>query len=180
MKTQIIELLPDELDLYNCIPFSKKGTDLSHEDISKASEAAESLVHSLISRKAIPETRIRYFIEPAYNTHSKKSHRQIFEMNGCAGDEIYKHPHFWPFLHYFIHGPNLPEETKERFIGIVSSESFISGSDIPELRDFVRSETRKHELNPKAASEEFYKLSLECQIEEHLARQIRDYVHAIR
>jgi hypothetical protein len=180
MEIQIIDLLPDELSFYNSIPFSRKGTELSHEDIVKASEAAVLLVHSLISRKAIPETRIRYFFEPEYNTHSKKSHRQIFEMNGCSGDEIYKHPHFWPFLHYFIHGPDLPEETKERFIGIVGSESYISGSDIPGLRDFVRSETRKHELNPKAASEEFYKLSLECQIEEHLARLIRDYVHAIQ
>lgn len=180
MQIRKVDLLPEEIILYNSIPFSKKGTEVLHEDIVKASEAAVSLVHSLISRKAIPEIRVRYFIEPEYNTYSKKSHQQIFEMNGNSGDEIYRHPHFWPFLRYFIHGPDLPEETKERFIGIVSSDAFISGSDIPGLRDFVRTETRTHRLDPKSTSEEFYKLALECGIEEYLARLIRDYVHTIR
>lgn len=63
---------------------------------------------------------------------------------------------------------------------MVSKEEYISGSDMPVFRDFVRTETRKHGLEPKEASEEFYKLALECGIVEHLARIIRDYVRAIK
>lgn len=101
-------------------------------------------------------------------------------MNGTSGENIYKHPHFLSFLHYFIFGPDLPETIKEAFLRIVSSEPYISGSDMPGLRKFVRSETRKYGLKPKEASEEFYKLALECGIEEYLARMIRDGVHTIR
>jgi len=180
MGIQEIDLTPEELDLYKCIHFSPKGGKLSHEEYEIASTAAASLFLSLLKRKAIPEIRIRYFNDPAFNTSSKKSHKEIFEMNGTSGEKIYKHPHFLAFLRYFIFGPDLPATIIDAFSKIVSRESYISGSDMPGLRTFVRSETRKYELNPKTASEEFYKLALECGIEEYLARMIRNAVHTIR
>jgi len=180
MQALEIELMPNELDLYKQIPFSKKGVELTHEEIIKGSEASALLVDSLFKRKAIPEVRLQYFINPLYNIHSKRSHKGIFEMNGTHGKEIFQHPHFWPYLHYWIHGPDLPEKTKREFMTLVGKEEYISGSDMPVFRDFVRAETRKYGLEPKEASEEFYKLALECGIVEHLARMIRDYVRAIK
>lgn len=180
MEISVIKLSPEELDFTKCIPFSPTRGVLSQKENTIASTAAFSLMRSLLKRKAIPKIRIRYFIDADYNTSSNKSHKEIFEMNGTSGNDIYKHPHFWPFLHYFIYGPDLPEATKEAFLQIVSSEEYISGSDMPGLRKFVRSETRKYGLNPKGAAEEFYKLSLECGIEEYLARMIRDAVRTIR
>lgn len=180
MQIQKVELTPDELSLYNKIPFTKSGTKLSHEDSLVGSGASIQLVHSLSQRKAIPEIRLQYFRDPTYNTHSKKSHKEIFESNGTRGDAICRHPHFWPFLYYFIHGPDLPEETKEKFIDIVSGVENISGSDMPGLRVFVRAETRKYGLAPDAASEEFYKLALECGIGEGYARLLRNHVLATR
>jgi len=175
-----IELMPNELDLYKQIPFSKKGVELTDEEIIKGSEASVLLVDSLLKRQAIPEVRLQYFINPLYNIHSKRSHKDIFEMNGTHGEDIVRHPHFWPYLYYWIHGPDLPKKTKQEFITLVRKEEYISGSDIPVFRDFVRTETRKYGLKPKEASEEFYRLALECGIVEHLARMIRDYVRAIK
>ncbi len=176
MQIQKIELTLDELNLYNKIPLYKSGPKPRHEDILAGSEASMQLVCSLLQRNAIPEIRLQYFINSTYNTHSKKSHKALFEENKTHGEAIYRHPHFWPFLNYWIHGPDLPEETKEKFIGIVSAEAYISGSDMPGLRVLVRAETRNHRLVPQTASEEFYKLALECGIGEGYARLLRNHV----
>ena len=54
-----------------------------------------ALLQSLFEREAIPEERLRYWKDPAYNTSSgKASHRDVFERNGCMGWEIFAHPHF--------------------------------------------------------------------------------------
>jgi hypothetical protein len=180
MEISVIELTSEELELIRCIPFSPKREALSQEEYAIASTAAASLMRSLLKRKVIPKIRIRYFFDADFNTRSRKSHKEIFEMNGTSGEDIYKHPHFWPFLHYFIFGPDLPKEIKEAFLQIIGSEEYISGSDMAGLRKFVRSQTRKYGLYPKEVSEEFYKLALECGIENNLARMIRDAVQTIK
>ena len=162
MKIPVIELTPEEFELIRCIPFSPKCELLSQEEYACASSAAVSLMRSLLKRKVIPKIRLYYFVDADFNSRSRKSHKEIFEINGTSGEDIYKHPHFWPFLHYFIFGPDLREEIKEAFLRIVGSEEYISGSDIPKLRQFVRDQTRNYGLYPKKASEEFYKLALEC------------------
>ena len=68
----------------------------------------------------------------------------------------------------------------EGFIQIVEREQYISGSDMPGLEKFARDETRRFDLVPHKASEEFYKLSLECGINKDLSQMIRNAIHTIR
>jgi hypothetical protein len=181
MKIIQIDLTQEEQKQYNQIHFSAQGhTQSTDEDFKASSNAAASLTLSLLNRKAIPEIRIRYFVDPTSNIRTKMSHKEIFEKNGTFGEDIFKHRHFLPYLHYFIFGPDLPKETINAFSQIVRAEPFISGSDMPGLRKFVQSETRKFRLNPKNADEEFYKLALEWGIDKDLARMIGHDVRICR
>ena len=181
MKMLKVELTQAEQELYTQICFqSPSQMQLSDMDLKISANAATSLTLSLLNRKAIPEIRIRYFVDPALNIGTKMSHKEIFEKNGTSGENIFRHRHFLPYLHYFIFGPDLPKETIDVFAQFVSAEPFISGSDMPRLRKLVRSETRRYELNPKEVCEEFYKLALECGINNDLARMLRDDVRMVR
>lgn len=181
MRILKIELTQAEQELYNKICFpSPNQMQLSDLDLKASANAATSLTLSLLNRKAIPENRIRYFVDPDLNIGTKMSHKEVFEKNGTSAKNIFSHRHFLPYLHYFIFGPDLPTETIDAFSQIVSAEPFISGSDMPGLRKFVRSESRKYRLDPKDACEEFYKLALECGINNDLARMLRDDVRMVR
>lgn len=181
MKILKVKLTQAEQELYTQIHFqSQSQMQLSDMDLKTSANAATSLILSLLDRKAIPENRIRYFTDPDLNIGTKISHKEVFEKNGTSGKNIFRHRNFLPYLQYFIFGPDLPKETIDVFSQIISAESFISGSDVPGLRKFVRSETRKYRLIPKEACEEFNKLALECGINNELARILRDDVRMVR
>lgn len=107
-----------------------------------------------------------------------KSHLNVFERNGTAGNEILRHPNFHKYLLYFIEGPSLPAKTVAQFCAVIDSLGSVSGEDILELRNLVRRLTRESGLNPYDASEEFFKLALECgasaAIAESLLRAVRE------
>jgi hypothetical protein len=110
---QPITLLPKEKVMWNEI--KEYGSPLGggkQMDEILASQA--ELTKLLLSRKAIPDIRIKYFTVPEFNTGNPKvSHQATFERNGTTGQQIFEHPHFRAYLQYFIGGPDLGEEIKQ-------------------------------------------------------------------
>jgi hypothetical protein len=144
-------------------------------------DAALNLAKLLLQRDAIPEIRMKYFNDPDFNIGGKgKSRRQIFEKNGTSGEAIFRHPHFLKYLQYFVYGPNLPREVVAAFEERIAESGFITSSDLVPLGRFARQLVRANHLNSSDAAEEFFKLTLECGLELHEARLIRDSVKAAR
>lgn len=123
-------------------------------------QAARSLLKSLHSRAAIPQARIRDFTEP-FSGGRGKSHKDVFESNGCRGDAIAEHPHFVKYLRYFMNGPALPVETIEGFREIIIEDSGTSSTVMDQLCKFVRVESRRLKLDRDVAREEFWRLAQE-------------------
>jgi hypothetical protein len=134
-------------------------------------KAAHALLESLNSRGAIPEVRVRNFIDPFPGGHGK-SHKDIFVKNGCSGDAIFEHPHFVSYLRYFMDGPALPTSTIEGFRKILIEDSGTSGMVMDQLCKLVRAETRRLRLERSVAKEEFWRLAQE--VEYSQAETIRD------
>jgi hypothetical protein len=79
--------------------------------------------------------RVKGFTDPKlYPGGRGKSRQQVFENNGCVGEEIFRHPHFLEYennggvgeeifrhphfleyLWYFLYGTNLPASAIEEF-----------------------------------------------------------------
>lgn len=177
-KILYVELTPEEQLLYDQV--NRAPLEKSKFREPYRGDQAFTLLKMLLARKAIPELRIRYFTDPSFNIGTKKSRKQIFEVNGTKGDEIFKHPHFLPFLIYFISGPNLPKEIIDNFNKLVAAEPYISGSDLQAIQQFVRNATRQHDLIPREACEEFYKLALECGLGVDHSRFVRETVRSMK
>jgi len=173
----IVELTDEEAKLLSKISF---GHSYDHEVLRMSCAAAGSLAKLILGRKVVPEIRLRYFTDPDLNIGSKKSRQAIFESNGTSGESILSHGNFLPYLRYFIFGPNLPEQVVSAFCTQAYSSEYVSGGDIETLRKEAKTSTRSHNLVPSEASEEFFKLALECGMEVSYARSIRDAVRAIR
>lgn len=169
-----IALTADEQALREQIDFDPRGPGF-HDTLQRSCKAAKPLALSLMKRKAIPEIRLAYFTDARYNVGSKRSRKEIFEGNGCTGEDILEHGTFLKYLNYFIKGPDLPAATIERFCALLNEDR-----DRQEVRAFARAEVRARGLDPREASEEFYKLALECACDEGYARSIRDAARAVR
>ncbi len=169
-----ITLTVKEQKLRDQIDFDPQGPGF-HETLRRSCSAAKPLALSLMKRKAIPDIRLAYFTDPQYNVGSKRSHKEIFENNGCSGDDILEHGAFLKYLNYFIHGPDLPRPTIEGFCELLDCDR-----DRHEVRAYARAQVRARGLDPREASEEFYKLALECDCDEGYARSIRDAARATR
>lgn len=153
-----------------------------HSEVKRNGELAAALMELLLTRKdAIPFHRIYYFTKPEYNVGGRGSSRkQIFERNGTSGKAIFHHPHFLPYLRYFVHGPDLPLEIRIAFKEKIDDCGQITSGDILPLAKLARQLTRTHELNPREASEEFFKLALEYDLGTDWASTIRSQVRTIR
>lgn len=139
------------------------------------------LLQSLAERDAIPSQRLKYWDDPAYNTGGTKvSHKGVFERNGCHGEEIYTHPHFIPFLRYFLFGAELPDATKAAFEDKVGNPEWVTSSDIVPIGTFARNLTRNHGLNKRDAPEEFFKLCLDVGLPLSTAESVRRSVMQVR
>src|SRR6185369_17528680 len=102
----MLELTPEEAKLYALIP-----TELeSGMDWPPIADAMASLVTSLRERDAIPEVRMRVFNDPRFAEFGSKSPLEVFESNGTRGNDILRHGHFVEWIHYFVNGPDLPQE----------------------------------------------------------------------
>jgi hypothetical protein len=172
----VLELTEEEKDLLSQIYFHPLHSPEFQAIIRVSCAAAAQLASSLLSRKAIPEMRLRYFNDPNLNIGSKKSRKQVFEANGTYGNAILEHAHFLPYLQYFIFGPQLPSAIINGFCDLISSPY----NDLVKMRQFSRNAFRQFDLNPREACEEFFKLALECGLDPSYARSIRDAVRTAR
>ncbi len=178
-KPQPVPLTPEESALFDRIDFELSGEYASRmESLAAAADLAESL----IARGAIPEVRRRYLTDPELNVGGRnKSRIAVFEGNGTHSREILEHPHFLKYLRYFLLGPDLPEETIERFRKVLIDNAGTSGMMLDALCQCARAETRRLTLERRhEAVEEFFKLALECGVDDGVARSIRDAVRSVR
>lgn len=172
-------LTPEEQELWDAIPFRMDWTARPLMTPA-AMEAAHGLTLSLLRREAIPPIRVDYFIDPELNIGQRRSREQIFEGNGTAGEDIFRHPHFFPYLHYFVVGPDLPQATIDRFAQAVADCGLVTSGDEEGLQRLARAEVRRCGLERKAGAEEFFKLALELELDVYTARAIRDSVMKLR
>ena len=139
------------------------------------------LMHLLLARSAIPAQRLAYFDDPTYrHGRIKGSRRKLFERNGTADDEIYRHPNFLEHLRYFLFGASLPNSVIERFSEAAGRFGHVGPSDALELGKLARDLTRQFGLQPHEASDEFFKLALDCGIYHGHAERIANSVRNIR
>ncbi len=162
-----IVLTPEEQAYLARIEFepARPGFD---DALRRSCAAAKPLALSLLDRRAIPAVRLAYFTEAQYNVGSKCSREEVFERNGTRGEEILEDGNFLKFLRYFIEGPDLPKPTIDGFCDLVTPFD-----DREQLRAFARAQIRARRLDRHEASEEFYKLALECLLDESTARSVR-------
>ena len=140
-----------------------------------------ALLKSLFEREAIPEERLRYWKDPAYNTGSRKaSHRDVFERNGCTGWEIFAHPHFLPYLRFFLFGADLPDAVIAKFAEKVGNPQGVTSSDIVPIIKFARALAREYRLDQVRASEEFFKLCLDMGLDRSTAISVMRSVKKLR
>lgn len=153
-EIKAIQLTPDEATLQKQMEAELSG------DCCYTGKPASALFKSLLGRKAIPQIRLDDFTKP-FPGGRGKSHRDVFEQNGCEGRAIFEHPHFVPFLRYFIDGPALPAGTIDGFRKILIEDAGTSGMMMDQLCKFVREETRKLHLERQEAREKFWRLAQE-------------------
>jgi hypothetical protein len=173
-----IDLTPDERELVSKIDFNPASAEHHDAEYWRAvGEASVALMRSLIARKGIPEIRTKYFTDPEFNIGGRgKSRAAGFEKNHTQGEAIFRHGHFLKYLHYFLHGPDLPPDVVEAFRQKIADIGFVTSSDIVPLGAFARQLARTHRIGGGEAAEEFFKLALELGLELHEARVIRDSV----
>jgi hypothetical protein len=172
-----IELTEREKSLVSQIDFDPVPTSHNADSWQPIADAIVALMHSLLERDAIPPARWSFFTNPnCFVGGNGRSHRKTFENNGRRGDDIYRDVNFVRYLRYFLYGAKLEKPVTDAFqqkatTGITASY---------ELADFARKLTREHQLEPHRAAEEFYKLALDCGLDTHDARSVRDRVKKTR
>jgi len=140
------------------------GQDAGHHPTRRCTRPSSTLLHG-----------------PAYRIGGRGSSRQqALERNGCYGVEILKHPHFLPYLHYFVLGPDLPDAISSAFRARFEACGGVTSSDIVPLGREAKALTREYALKPYDAREVFYKLALDCGRSSSVATSIRDAVKSIR
>jgi hypothetical protein len=140
-------------------------------------EIARSLAQSLIARNAIPLIRVNYFVKPEYNLGNPRSSKKDgFERKGVTGEAIPKHPHFLPYLKYFIYGAELPEPLKQGFYSI-KLDSFDDDDFIekawPKMKAYL---TANRHLDRNTIAEEIFKLCLDLEVDLTYAKRLRNKI----
>lgn len=155
--------------------------EFSHDNnkILESCKAAAQLAILLLQREAIPEIRIRFFIEAEFNIGKEKSRFGEFESEGITGYAVFEDPRFLEHLRYFIFGPNLPYQVLAEFSNIAYPYEYISGGDVKDLRELAISLVEEHKLNSKYVACEFFKLALECGMDVYYAQSILETVYSI-
>lgn len=177
MREPDIPLTAEERTLFSTICLDWRQ---DHDELQDSLTAMEAVASSILERNVVPEVRVDYFTKPDFNpTGRGKSRQDIFERNGTSGREILKHPHFLKHLEYFICGPDLPITAVEKFRNEAGS-SHLTGSDVINLGPYARSCVRQHRLDPYHASEEFFKLAIECGATPGFADNLRKSIRTIK
>ena len=171
MGNYAIELTDGESAHVAGIELDKSKVD--YEACQKQGPLILQLLESLGKRKAIPEIRNQYWTEPRFH-HGRinSSNKGLFEHNGAAGNDIYIHPHFLPFLRYFLFSANLPAPVIEAFEQQVGNPEWVTSGDVQGITKRVRALMREFRLDKGSAREEFYRLSLDMGLDQIYAQVV--------
>lgn len=181
MEPLPVELTAPEQELLKSIEFNLSRKRHDADFARKNGETVLDLMRSLVQRKAIPEIRTRVFTDPAFFIGGRaSSHLDVFKRNGTSGDDVFRHPHFLKYLHYFLFGPDLPKPVSQAFCQTVSDCAPVTSGDVEALCAKAKDLARRHHLDRSDSAEAFYRLALECELDEGTARMIRDNVKRLR
>lgn len=175
-----IALLDDEIVRLGEIEFDVLALP-DHIAVRANADRACALTKALIERGAIPDRRRRFLTDPDYHIGGRKLSRlALFQRSGNQGDEILRHPHFLPYLRYFIHGADLPKVAVETFSTAVDGCGDVTSGDIIPLGKLARQLIRSHALRPEKACEEFFKLAIDLGLSLMSATAIRNSARLAR
>jgi hypothetical protein len=176
-----IDLTEAEQELASKIVFDLDNARLEYEQAIENGELTATLMESLMDRKAIPENRPRYFVEPNYNpNNSKASRSDLFLRNAKTFERMYRHPHFVRYLRYFVYGADLPLAIKEAF-SAKAEDHFVDTQQLVKLaRDQARELRSTHLPKDYRLPDAFYQLALDCGRHEWDARSIREAVMKVK
>ncbi len=178
-----IELIDEEkalLEAINLTPWLLRDNEARKAYVAN-DRSIPALLKSLHDRKAIPRERLSYWNNPAYFVgRGKTSHKGAFERNGCTGRDIYTHPHFLPYLRYFLYGADLPEPLIAKFEERVGSPKWVTSSDIVPIAKCARDLAREYHLSRWDAAEEFLKLCIDMGLGLSTAKIVRNSVMRMR
>jgi hypothetical protein len=152
-----------------------------HAAYNANKEPILALLSSLGERKGVPAQRLSYWNDPRYNYgRIKTSRKGLFERNGCVGPDIYTHPHFIPYLRYFLFGADLSDAVITAFEEKVGNPQWVSSSDIVPVGKAARDLTRQHRLDRADAPDEFFKLCLDIGLSLSVAESVMRTVKQVR
>ena len=172
-----IELTAEEETLLSTIEFEALKLESGQPARDNAERAAQ-LATFLIDRKAIPEIREKVYSDEGYTTGHGPSAAEQFRRHDNTHEETIRHPHFLPWLRYFIFGPKLPETMIREFEILLSELGSLTSGDGPALKNFIRNQIKHHRLE-KSKSDEVYKLILEFKDDTYLAKSLRAHARTI-
>jgi hypothetical protein len=176
-----IELTPEENALADAIKFDPHGTLGNTIAFHANGDLVVQLVDSLLNRKVIPDHRLSYFTDPEFNPGGHGLSREArFLGNAGNREKMIRHGHFLQYLHYFIHGAQLPTPVLSSFASAVEACGFITSGDLAPLSSTARQLVRSHGLDSKEAAEEFFKLCLDLEMSPSDAASIRSSILKIR
>jgi hypothetical protein len=174
MRVPNCVLTPEEEAIVSQIDFDA-STLRTSEDMERNGAAAAALMESLSARNAKPEMRLRYFTDPVYFVGGRgKSRKDLLERGGNKEKEIFRRPEFLSYLHYFLHGPSLPQNIVDAFRNEVENCGDLRSGEIVRLRKFAREQVRAHAQKPARSAEEFYKLTLDSGLPVSFAQLIHN------
>ncbi len=168
-----ITLTADEESYLAQVQFNLLDSDHGKQQSSLA--AAASLAKSVVGRGGVPKIRWRYFTDRDLNVGAALSREEVLEAKGVSPSGVLMELAFLPMLHYWIYGPQLPQDIVSSFMVAVAQ-----GTDLRALRRSVRQAVREHGLQHNEVAEEFYKLALEAGLDSEAAWSIRNAVYTIR
>lgn len=172
-----IDLTEEEKKIVSQIEFDQ--TKVRHEEWPANSELAFQLITSILKREAVPERRMKYFIDPDYNPGDHgKSRKDRFLANAKTVDAMFRHNNFLAYIRYFIFGPHLPPRLIASFAETVRECGDVTSGDVEMLRKQARALARQYGFN-RADADEFYKLGLEFMWHSY-ADSVRDAVKQVK
>lgn len=161
MREPDIALTEAERSLFDRIEFDQGR--LSHETWLLNTPLVEQLFDLLVGRGALPAHRLKWFTDANFNPGGRgKSREDQWAGNGTSGREVLRHPNFLAYFAYFLCGPDLPPTALRAFRAEVQTCGMVTSGDMPVLSKLARTLARQHRLEARSASEEFYKLALDC------------------
>lgn len=170
-----------EISLFDSIDFDPQASGLDEERAGENEEMAKILTYSLLSRAAVPRHRLIAF-DNENGRAGEHAATAAAPSEGEAADAaridaLVAHDQFLRYLHYFICGPDLPEEFVKAFRRELRNAGGAAGDTHRLLGRIV--EMVRPLPDPASCAGDFYRLALECNIEPAAAREIGNAVAAL-